>query len=253
MTNKFARSNEGNDYQSLTREKNQFLIDASYNKHLSFEVNSFVNSVSLALWLNVTVVKRLIVHESKGQEDAVSHKNAQWIMQILPSTAGDIFDREPLYAPYIRRAGKAILPKLWKESSLREVLVTYLKEESSPEAKLQALKTFRSELFDKELNLFAGQIYLAMLCDFATKRLPEFEKKLPELYAGITEKQLDNVNRSRKAIGEKPLSLEYVRNDYVEKLEASPRKSIEAQVLAQYNGGTQPKMESYLYSLVIQA
>jgi hypothetical protein len=251
MAKKFPWKQE--EYSKYPDQNNQFALESFHNPRLSFEVNSFVNTVSNALSLDSVIVKRLIVHESKWQTDAVSHKNAQGVMQILPSTASDIFEREVMYAPYIRRAGKAIIGKLSEKSSLRELLSIYLNESISYTSRTHALKIFRAELFNQELNLFAGQIYLAMLRDYTAKRLPEFEKKLPELYANITSGQLEIVNKSRRAIGEKQLSLEYVRTAYVEKLEASARKSIEAQVLAQYNGGSQPRMESYLYSLVLQA
>ena len=244
-------------YQNpLTKIKNdwwnwiKYSISWWYNKKLSPETNIIVNKLSSTFGLDSNIMKKLILHESQWKINALSYANAQWIMQIIPSTVRDLWVRFNLYDDRIIKAWKAILPIL-KNWQLKTFLEQYIL--SNNEKRKNLLFQFETSLFDHDMNIFAWVMIFIQYIDNASKQ-SDLEKKLYDTIVWFDESNFQKINTRRAHIWAPPLDKDIFISNFTNYFnnENSNREYITYLLaLAWYNGWKNLKPDAVAYALVI--
>ncbi|MDD2745335.1 MAG: lytic transglycosylase domain-containing protein [Candidatus Gracilibacteria bacterium] len=203
--------------------------------------------------LDMEMMTRLVLHESKGISNVSSIRGAQGLMQIMPPTAQDFVRRYPMYESIFQNISPEILKHL-QSTVARKAMKTLTQSGTfSTRTGESAIRSMLVELYNPEVNLIFGHIYFAGLKTQLEPKIEDFQRDLSRYFATLTPVQHQRISASRKAIGASYISLEYLKGNYAKRLYQDSQFALDTESLIQYNGGGNRPKQSYNYAAIIQA
>ncbi len=232
-------------------ENPEFSLSRSYESRLSPRIAGMIRILSGAFNLDVGMMQRLVLQESKGEIGVTSGMGAQWLMQILPGTAYDLIKRYPLYEQFLKKIPKTLLAYSASEKT-NSVISTFQNRAASQWEIQKALNDLVYDLFDPEMNLLVGHVFLAGMRAQLYTKIPQMQKSLANKYREFGTMDFTQFSKSRRAIGANPLSILHIQNTYANQLEGDPHLAANTLALVQYNGGPEPRSQyPYIYAAIV--
>lgn len=161
--------------------------------------------------LDMEMMTRLVLHESKGISNVSSTRGAQGLMQIMPPTAQDFVKRYSMYESIFQNISPEILKHL-RSPVARNAMKTLTQSGAySTRTGESAIRAMMIELYNPEVNLIFGHMYFAGLKTQLEPKIEDFQRDLSRYFATLTPEQYGRISASRKAIGASFISLEYLK------------------------------------------
>ncbi len=140
-------------------------MDSIYNSY-----KSIIDNVSVISNVPKELLKSFIFIESAGNPIIVSSAGAVGLMQLIPSSASDILVLENK-ANRLNEQEKAILTKhLGKRFTDGILKMKYLGNKVTVDGITDSVWVKKEDLFNPELNILIGAIYLGLLIDEETDK-----------------------------------------------------------------------------------
>jgi hypothetical protein len=220
-----------------------------FNEYLSPTRIALINTLSGVFGLNPEICRRLVIIESEGKVTAVSHKWAQWLMQIMPDTVGDITKRYATrYDSLIRSIPREMFTKFANKDT-RYFVNELLSGEYQARLKAIWILTTRSNL-DPEVNLLLGHLYFAWLKKEISDNTHQTAGVLPRL-TSLSISDIATINGHRSKLRAPAIPLLGTQEFLNRSVGTNHIRQIYVAALAQYNGGNNPPPSSYAYAATI--
>jgi Transglycosylase SLT domain len=210
---------------------------------------ALISSLSGGFWLNSEMMRRLVIIESEGKTDAVSHKWAQWLMQIMPSTMPDFTKR---FGSHYDLLVRALPPESFTKFADKDTryFVNELRSRDYQTREKAIYALIGRSNMDPEVNLLLGHLYFARLKKEIIESTNPGNYVLPKLVS-LSSSEIIAINGHRSKLRAPAIPLLGTQEFLTRAIGNNPIRQTYLAALAQYNGWGNPPPSSYAYAATI--